>query len=455
MLALTLALALILVHAPLAITAAPSAHEPSSITFTPHHEYRLAPEAYSPDAGAHQLAFHVAAPENEGGQLTTTFTLKARPTTVLRPRSQTAFQDARLRGLRGGTSEEVEWDEIEVMGPYVEDLHTLDQLARMTGNAYALPGQKNWYDIDPIWNESFPFGWEDAADGFRGHVFLAQHNSTVILAIKGTTLQGPTSKKDKFNDNLLFSCCCARVDFSWVFSTVCGCYAGHGRCDSSCLTRALVEDSLFYNVGVNLINNLTALYPTSTIWLVGHSLGGSLASLLGATFGLPAVAFEAPGERLAAQRLHLPLPPLAQPFYNYNYTASGSGSALHPAPAAQTRFGRTPVTHVYHTADPIPQGACTGLGSLCAQAGFALETRCHLGRAVVFDTVGKLGWRVDVQTHTIKSVITRVLEASVEGGWEVGEDGVPRDVPVAREEADCVDCYKWEFGDFKDSACGV
>ncbi|OSX65426.1 hypothetical protein POSPLADRAFT_1054173 [Postia placenta MAD-698-R-SB12] len=499
MLALTLALALILVHAPLAITAAPSAHEPSSITFTPHHEYRLAPEAYSPDAGAHQLAFHVAAPENEGGQLTTTFTLKARPTTVLRPRSQTAFQDARLRGLRGGTSEEVEWDEIEVMGPYIEDLHTLDQLARMTGNAYALPGQKNWYDIDPIWNESFPFGWEDAADGFRGHVFLAQHNSTVILAIKGTTLQGPTSKKDKFNDNLLFSCCCARVDFSWVFSTVCGCYAGHGRCDSSCLTRALVEDSLFYNVGVvsaaprpamrattcgchaspsnpnrtsvgdvrvseagprtsavlNLINNLTALYPTSTIWLVGHSLGGSLASLLGATFGLPAVAFEAPGERLAAQRLHLPLPPLAQPFYNYNYTASGSGSALHPAPAAQTRFGRTPVTHVYHTADPIPQGACTGLGSLCAQAGFALETRCHLGRAVVFDTVGKLGWRVDVQTHTIKSVITRVLEAPVEGGWEVGEDGVPRDVPVAREEADCVDCYKWEFGDFKDSACGV
>ncbi|EED85227.1 hypothetical protein POSPLDRAFT_33906, partial [Postia placenta Mad-698-R] len=358
---------------------------------------------------------------------------------------------ARLRGLRGGTSEEVEWDEIEVMGPYVEDLHTLDQLARMTGNAYALPGQKNWYDIDPIWNESFPFGWEDAADGFRGHVFLAQHNSTVILAIKGTTLQGPTSKKDKFNDNLLFSCCCARVDFSWVFSTVCGCYAGHSRCDSGCLTQALVEDSLFYNVGVNLINNLTALYPTSTIWLVGHSLGGSLASLLGATFGLPAVAFEAPGERLAAQRLHLPLPPLAQNPYNYNASGSGSGSALHPAPAAQTRFGRTPVTHVYHTADPIPQGACTGLGSLCAQAGFALETRCHLGRAVVFDTVGKLGWRVDVQTHTIKSVITRVLEASVEGGWEVGEDGVPRDVPVAREEADCVDCYKWEFGDFKDS----
>jgi len=120
----------------------------------------------------------------------------------------------------------------------------------MTGNAYSLPGQKSWYDIDVTWNQSFPFGWEDAADGFRGHVFMSPSNDTVILAIKGTTLQGPTSKKDKFNDNLLFSCCCARVDFSWVFSTVCGCYANHWRCDDGCLSKALIEDSLFYNVGV-------------------------------------------------------------------------------------------------------------------------------------------------------------------------------------------------------------
>lgn len=72
----------------------------------------------------------------------------------------------------------------------------------------------------------------------------------MILSIKGTTLQGPTSKKDKFNDNLLFSCCCARVDFSWIFSTVCDCYANKSRCDSTCLSNALVQDSLFYNIGV-------------------------------------------------------------------------------------------------------------------------------------------------------------------------------------------------------------
>ncbi|KAI0664656.1 alpha/beta-hydrolase [Cubamyces menziesii] len=365
------------------------------------------------------------------------FALQARPTTVYRPRSPVDYQHARLRSLHAQESEPVEWEEVQVLGPDVEDKHTLSQLARMSGDAYALPGRKNWYDIDPAWNTSFPFGWEDTADGFRGHVFLSADNSTAILSIKGTTLQGPTSKKDKFNDNLLFSCCCARVDFTWIFHTVCKCYAGRWRCDNTCLTDALVQDSLFYNVGVNLINNLTALYPHANVWLVGHSLGGALASLLGTTFGFPAVAFESPGERLAAQRLHLPMPPSSS-------SLSSSGD-----PAANP-YAFAPVTHVYHNADPIPQGACTGVGSPCAQAGYALETRCHLGKAIVYDSVGKLGWRVDIRKHVIKEVITNVIEAEVEDGWEEDVDGTWRDVPVARAEEDCIDCYKWEFGDFKD-----
>ena len=53
-------------------------------------------------------------------------------------------------------------------------------------------------------------------DGFRGQVFSTEDNSTVVVSIKGTSAGilgggGPTQKKDKINDNLLFSCCCASV----------------------------------------------------------------------------------------------------------------------------------------------------------------------------------------------------------------------------------------------------
>lgn len=74
----------------------------------------------------------------------------------------------------------------------------------------------------------------------------------MIIAIKGTSagvlgVGGPTAKNDKFNDNLLFSCCCARVDFSW--STVCDCYRGGYKCGQTCVEKALVEDSVYASVG--------------------------------------------------------------------------------------------------------------------------------------------------------------------------------------------------------------
>jgi len=70
----------------------------------------------------------------------------------------------------------------------------------------------------------------------------------------------------------------------------------------------------------NLYNNLTYMYPEANIWLIGHSLGGGLSSLLGATFGAPVVAFESPGEKMAAGRLHLPSPVRYELFHPENYS---------------------------------------------------------------------------------------------------------------------------------------
>jgi len=80
--------------------------------------------------------------------------LKTKPTTVYRPRSVEALHQTRLRSLLRKESElePLIWDQLEVNGPDVGDLHTLAQLARMSGNAYAMRGRSNWYDVDPAWN---------------------------------------------------------------------------------------------------------------------------------------------------------------------------------------------------------------------------------------------------------------------------------------------------------------
>ncbi|KAG8847306.1 putative lipase atg15 [Tulasnella sp. 330] len=255
--------------------------------------------------------------------------IRARPMRISRPRSNPEFQRARLHSMRHSQNLLLDWETIDVLGPDIEDRITLLELAKVTGNAYALNiSQPNWYPLDPKWNTSIPFGWGIEEDGFRGHVFVTADNSTVILSIKGTTLSG-------------------------------------------------------------------------------------------ATFGAPVVAFESPGERLAAERLHLPI--------------------TVPSP-----YTEVSTYHVYHTADPIPSGACTGVHSLCASGGYALETRCHLGKTILYDTIGKLGWGASLRKHTIKTIVTQVLNED----WEDVSAG-GRAVPEAVYEEDCIECFKWEFGDYK------
>lgn len=161
------------------------------------------------------------------------------------------------------------------------------------------------------------------------------------------------------------------------------------------------------------------MYPDANIWITGHSLGGAVAGLLGVTFGAPVVAFEAPGDRMASRRLHLPQPVSSNPCCPPVHATRSL--TLGPQPDVQH------VTHIFHTADPIPMGACTGVLSSCAIAGYAMESRCHIGRKRVYDTVTRYGWSVDVRTHRIGIIIDRLLTED----WDKpGEDGSPgREVP--------------------------
>ncbi|KAH8831375.1 alpha/beta-hydrolase [Flagelloscypha sp. PMI_526] len=348
-------------------------------------------------------------------ELLSSYSVSTDSVLVHRPPTKELHAQAILRSKFDGQSSNFPWDEEEMLAPNTSSRATLLTLAKMTNNAYLLPGDKGWYDLGDQWNASYQYGWEPDDDGFRGHVFATEDNSTVILSIKGTSAPagiwggGPTTKKDKLNDNLLFSCCCARVDWTW--STVCDCYRGGWNCHQDCVETALTTESLFYPIGINLYNNLTYLYPYSNIWVIGHSLGGSLGSLIGATFGVPVVTFEAPGEKMAASRLHLPTPP----------------STLH-------------ITHVYHTADPIAMGTCTGVLSSCALGGYAMESKCHTGVTIVYDTIQNLSWSSDVRTHTIGTIIERLLSEP----WAPSEE-IGREVPEPTPQDDCVECYRWDF----------
>ncbi|ODQ63173.1 alpha/beta-hydrolase, partial [Nadsonia fulvescens var. elongata DSM 6958] len=312
-----------------------------------------------------------------------------------------------------------DWEFPEILVPDIRDKPTILTLATMSSNAYVLPGDIDWRNVtygdnnpdsnNGDYNTSFGVGWEKP--GVRGHVFLSDDNSTVILALKGTSAAvfdsgSETTPLDKLNDNLLFSCCCGRVSYLWT--PVCDCYQGSAyRCDGECIERELIRNDRYYKATLNIYRDLARIYPHQNIWVTGHSLGGALAALLARTYAIPAVSFEAPGDLLAAKRLHLPFPPGIAPGEEYIW-----------------QFG--------HTADPIFMGVCNGVGSSCSLGGYAMETACHSGLNCVYDVVSDKGWHVNMLNHRIHTVIDEVL--------------MDYDQPASCvNPGPCVDCFNWRF----------
>ena len=319
----------------------------------------------------------------------------------------------------------LEWDpEVDIRVPDVKDRDTLVSLATISSNAYVkIPQNENeknkldWIDVGDPWepdedNADMNFGWLES--GLRGHVFVSNDSKTVVIGIKGTSgafLPGggseETQANDKINDNLLFLCCCARVGYMWT--TVCDCYEKTYTCNQDCLESELLRQDRYYQATLDLYRNVTKLYPpeTTDIWITGHSLGGALASLLGRTYGLPVVAFEAPGEMLATSRLHLPKPPGIPKHLEY-------------------------IWHFGNTADPIFMGVCNGPSSSCSVAGYAMETACHTGQLCVYDVVTDKGWHVNLLNHRIHTVIDEVILAYNE-------------TAPCEEQPPCKDCFNWRF----------
>ncbi|KAF9148074.1 putative lipase atg15 [Linnemannia schmuckeri] len=304
--------------------------------------------------------------------------IKVRGTTTLKPRDQ-SYRNQGFRSFDTSIGPE-SWTKQVVPAPDVTDKESVLQLSKMNYNSYTEVASPGWYDLEGNWSVNSTFGWEE--DGLRGHVFASADNSTLIIAIKGTSAAilgggGGTSTRDKINDNLLFSCCCAKVDRTW--RGVCDCNTGGYQCDQTCVEDSVQSEDIYYGIAMTLLWTVQDMYPGTEVWLTGHSLGGGLTALLGLTFGIPTVTFETPGDRLAAQRLHLPMPPAIN-------------------------WDDFPLFHIGHTADPIFQGVCNGPAN---------------------------NWKVDIRTHRLFDTIEGVIKV--------------KEVPSCKAEVDCKDCELWEY----------
>ncbi|KAK7733916.1 putative lipase atg15 [Cytospora paraplurivora] len=307
------------------------------------------------------------------------------------------------------------WTLDDIPGPNITDRETVVNLAYMSADAYIETEEDpQWSEVGEPFNRSADFGWE--SDGLRGHVFADETNSTIVIGLKGTSMavfdgEGTTTN-DKLNDNLFFSCCCAQQG-PWLWQQVCSCATGTYSCNNTCVVQHLREENRYYMAARELYSNVTELYPDSDVWVTGHSLGGAVSAMLGLTYGLPVVTFEAVPEALPAGRLGLPVPPGSDP--NNPQTREHTGAY-----------------HFGHTADPVYIGTCNGATASCSYAGYAMESACHTGRECVYDVVTDKGWRVGIGTHKIRSVINDVILKYDE-------------VAECRFTPECRDCANWKM----------
>jgi lipase ATG15 len=231
----------------------------------------------------------------------------------------------------------------------------------------------------------------------------------VVISFKGTSTivhGGETVARDKYMDNIMFSCCCARVDISWT--PVCGCYRGQTQCDATCLAKTIQDDkTAYYHEALAVVQLVLAKYPRAQLWFTGHSLGGAIAALMAVTVrNTAAITFSSPGPYLYARHLGLDT----------------------DAPGTQWRH---PVWNFGLTSDPIFTGTCTGLVTSCYLSGYAMETAGRHGMDCTFDVTS---WQPDVSTHRIDWFIDHVLEKP---------EKYP--LPVCLPNRNCTDCLKWTF----------
>lgn len=218
----------------------------------------------------------------------------------------------------------------------LKDRASLIELLEMAENAYHTN-----FDLPNLIGR---IGYDD--NKVKAKVF--KYEDYIVLAIKGTTVgffsvdEFSSAFNDRIMNNILFSCC--------------------STADKECKNRKL---NLFREMGYlsiieGFLLSLKSMYPGKRIILTGHSLGGGIASLLGAKHGLLTISFSSPGVLHFAKSLGI-----------YNE------SEEHPE-----------ILNIGLENDTIFRGRCGDPYSVCRVSGYVLQTLCHLGKVYLIKDYG-------------------------------------------------------------------
>lgn len=292
-------------------------------------------------------------------------------------------------------------------------------LATMSYDAYYNINDTYW--IDPITNKTRDIRHSD--ETVHAYLFSDSTGETNIISFKGTSLGiiGDISYNDKFNDNLFYSCC--YYEESRMFDrNDCECtkeasicerqgqiegLVSSKKCYNRCYRNMTRYSNNYYQIAKGIIENAMLLIGKKNIVLTGHSLGGTLASLMGLTYSFPAVTFNSPGEMRYAK---------------------ASGLKYDPSHLNK-------IYHFGHNADTIFTGKCNGILSWCYIAGYIVETKCHLGHTCEYNATGELGISESILTHPMKYIMNNILP-----NWE---KGMPK--CISNTQNNCSDCEEWDY----------